>query len=746
MPPVIPDKIPCDTLQQFLAEVSSYKDILELTENEETWDRIERALARFSAVIKGGGHQFKRELVDAFKNSHRPVVSALNSERTRLSTTALDCIGIAAPRLGLDFEPLVPIYVPAILRLSNRTNKVYVKRAHTTMDLIIGFCHIPSILHHLITACKESKISTGRIAAIDGALRALNKWDWTQKDIRNKVTDIEEMIRITGRDKDAIIRQTSRQVFEAYKNIFPERVSTFTAPLTPVMRRYLEITPEERGRPIAKTESSNSVTTASTGESNLLGLSVRSTSTQRADGGHSLSFKPQTQNPRPPITSARTMPPPITVPNKDVTGSKTVSRSPLEDQDNQERQRLLSSISSTFSVKSVPTSSKPFIEHQPPIRLGSSQSRSASVSAKPTLTSSGPARRVRRVVSTEQTNRPDLFAMARKAATRTVPQVKNQLGLISTIDQGGVSFPKSDLSLPGMERRGAQRVPKPIPLPPPASTLPVDKPGNVDEASTATSEAPAIPIQKKETKPSLFRRGGNADEKQASTTKEGFVPRRGGLLQPTLSQLNKQKPTVSNPQSRSRVVSNAGTMKRSDVKKVTSTNRPTGSTSQLVKSNSGESGQGQDMGGNQTQTTGPSSTASVSEEKPEITDQKSDSKEANDSTGTEVPELESSVPNEVLTENDTFAVQVKEIQSELATNLVEDEIRSRESTPAPQTPSSSNVDNKEVSKEMPENIEFIPEVMHDTAGISVKTNVANTASENSKSPDRTPLVEVFVNE
>lgn len=141
-----------------------------------------------------------------------------------MSAAVLDCISVVAPRMGSDFEPLVSIYIPPILRLSNRANKVYVTRSQAVITLVIGFCHIPSILPHLVTACKESKIATGRTIAIEGVLRALNKWDWSQKEIRSKVTNVEEMIRLTGRDKDAGIRQISRQVFEAYKNIFPERL------------------------------------------------------------------------------------------------------------------------------------------------------------------------------------------------------------------------------------------------------------------------------------------------------------------------------------------------------------------------------------------------------------------------------------------------------------------------------------------------------------------------------------------
>lgn len=148
----------------------------------------------------------------------------MNSDRTRLAVAALDCLGAIAPRIGVKFEPLVTIYVPPLLRLSTRTNKVFVARSQSTTALIIGYCQIPSIIPYILSACKESKMASGRLAAAEAALRTLNKWDWTQKDTKVKVGSIEELLKITGRDKDSAVRQTSKAIFAAYKALFPERI------------------------------------------------------------------------------------------------------------------------------------------------------------------------------------------------------------------------------------------------------------------------------------------------------------------------------------------------------------------------------------------------------------------------------------------------------------------------------------------------------------------------------------------
>jgi hypothetical protein len=55
------------------------RDTLSSEETEETWDRIARALTRFSAVVKGGGYKYEKELVNGIKISTRPIVSAVRT-------------------------------------------------------------------------------------------------------------------------------------------------------------------------------------------------------------------------------------------------------------------------------------------------------------------------------------------------------------------------------------------------------------------------------------------------------------------------------------------------------------------------------------------------------------------------------------------------------------------------------------------------------------------------------------------
>lgn len=71
------------------------------------------------------------------------------TERTRLSSSTLDLLA-SITRLGHAFAPLLPLYLPALLRLLCRTNKLYIARASSTLQSIIAHTHLPDILKFVV--------------------------------------------------------------------------------------------------------------------------------------------------------------------------------------------------------------------------------------------------------------------------------------------------------------------------------------------------------------------------------------------------------------------------------------------------------------------------------------------------------------------------------------------------------------------------------------------------------------------
>ncbi|KAI9067369.1 hypothetical protein FKP32DRAFT_1609511 [Trametes sanguinea] len=161
----------------------------------------------------------------ALRASSRPISSALNSERTRLSGTATESIATSVNALGRAFEPLIPHYLPTLLTLCSRTNKVMVTRAKGCIHAIIEHTQSPSILHYLAESTKDKSVSL-RLAAAEAVVLCLNSFNPPDLEKEQRAKEIEAIIRVTAVDASADIRKVGRKIFDSYKILLPGRVKS----------------------------------------------------------------------------------------------------------------------------------------------------------------------------------------------------------------------------------------------------------------------------------------------------------------------------------------------------------------------------------------------------------------------------------------------------------------------------------------------------------------------------------------
>jgi hypothetical protein len=126
------------------------RDSLALVETEETWDTIANALLRITALLNGGASEYPTTLVSSIRSMYRPITSAAISERSRLSAAANECITTLATELGPSFDPLVPLFVPTLLSICSRPNKVVISRAKAALHTIIDQTQLISLLPYFV--------------------------------------------------------------------------------------------------------------------------------------------------------------------------------------------------------------------------------------------------------------------------------------------------------------------------------------------------------------------------------------------------------------------------------------------------------------------------------------------------------------------------------------------------------------------------------------------------------------------
>lgn len=154
------------------------------------------------------------------------------TERTRLSGIALDLVTTCVQKLGARFEPLIALFLPALLKVLERPNKVFVARGQACLAAVVENCHVPTIVPYLREAVKEKSQSL-RLGAAEATVLLLEHWDKGLLDVRENsgsirrrgnVEDIEIIMKDTARDANPGVRQVGRKIYDLYAELWPERM------------------------------------------------------------------------------------------------------------------------------------------------------------------------------------------------------------------------------------------------------------------------------------------------------------------------------------------------------------------------------------------------------------------------------------------------------------------------------------------------------------------------------------------
>lgn len=204
-------------------ELERARASLSLAETEDTWDTISNALLKIIALSKGGACDFPTTLTSSIRSMYRSITSAAASERSRLSAAAAECIATLAAGLGPSFDPLVPLFIPTLLSLCSRPNKVFISRAKATIQTIIDQTQLISLLPYFVGALRDKSVTLRQIA-IESVLACVQSFNPPDLEKEERTRDVEHAIKLTATDANADVRRVSRQVFDAYKILLPTRI------------------------------------------------------------------------------------------------------------------------------------------------------------------------------------------------------------------------------------------------------------------------------------------------------------------------------------------------------------------------------------------------------------------------------------------------------------------------------------------------------------------------------------------
>ena len=156
-------------------------------------------------------------MVAAIRSLSGSLNNALNSERSRLSGSAIKLITALSAGLGPAFEPLISLFIHVLLGLCARANKLFVSRAKACIISIIEHTRSRSILSYLAGSVNHKSQSL-RLAAAEGVLACLN----SLKPSDPRARRFEDVIKLTTRDPSPDVRATGRKISAAYKSVLSE--------------------------------------------------------------------------------------------------------------------------------------------------------------------------------------------------------------------------------------------------------------------------------------------------------------------------------------------------------------------------------------------------------------------------------------------------------------------------------------------------------------------------------------------
>jgi hypothetical protein len=205
-------------------QVWRVSQLLALTESEDTWGDIAAALETLKQVVQNRAADIPQEVAAFLRSQSQAINSAVLSERSRLSGSAVDLLATSATELAGSFEPLIPLFIPTLLNLSSRPNKVFVTRARVCLVAMASSMQSSAMLSFLVHNLKDKSTSL-RLTLAQTALTYLKCANPPDLQKESVAKQVETLIKITAIDANAEIRKYGRELFDAYRILLPERIT-----------------------------------------------------------------------------------------------------------------------------------------------------------------------------------------------------------------------------------------------------------------------------------------------------------------------------------------------------------------------------------------------------------------------------------------------------------------------------------------------------------------------------------------
>lgn len=178
-----------------VSEIHHYaSDMMPHFENKETernWALREKSIVKLRSLLYGvSGTQHAEDYLATIRDLSEGICKGLLSLRTTLAVNSCQFLKELPMHFGTQFDPLVDLYMPTLLKLCSSTKSMTSTNAHVAISSIMAHCTLTPKLANRILASATDKSANIRVFAPFWLqiyiIRSHSTWDGTGLDVADK--------------------------------------------------------------------------------------------------------------------------------------------------------------------------------------------------------------------------------------------------------------------------------------------------------------------------------------------------------------------------------------------------------------------------------------------------------------------------------------------------------------------------------------------------------------------------------
>ncbi|KAJ3359836.1 hypothetical protein GGF32_008969 [Allomyces javanicus] len=195
-------------------------------ETEQTWEKMDAAIRKLKDLVPSYS---AAQMAPFVRQNKARIEACLKTDRTRLSGSTCELVLALAQSGSQQTASACELFVPALLALTSRTNRIFVQRGQAALLAVVTAGN-PD--HFVMRVCNEAKnkAKTTRLAVVEAVKVLITSHDADR--LEQFCDALEGCLKATVDDSALDVRQAARTAIELYRVKVPNRTERLLGSLS----------------------------------------------------------------------------------------------------------------------------------------------------------------------------------------------------------------------------------------------------------------------------------------------------------------------------------------------------------------------------------------------------------------------------------------------------------------------------------------------------------------------------------